>query len=162
MSGSGQEVPGSWALVNGFLCTRRHSNGKCSLGCARKTSSGVWAYEVPKAKQREKEPKANLDSGPASGHAFSEGKGIMSAPARQTRNVDSMRDDPERLLDVSEAAALLHVKRKTLYAWVSRNKIPYRKICSLVRFHRGELIEWAKGQQQNTSKATSNALTVVK
>lgn len=43
-------------------------------------------------------------------------------------------DDPERLLDVSEAAALLHVKGKTLYAWVSRNKIPYRKICSLVRF----------------------------
>ena len=47
----------------------------------------------------------------------------MSVPARQTTNVDLMRDDPERLLDVSEAAALLHVKNKTLYAWVSRNKI---------------------------------------
>lgn len=86
----------------------------------------------------------------------------MSAPARQARNVDSMRDDPDRLLDVSEAAALLHVKTKTLYAWVSRNKIPYRKICSLVRFHRGELIQWAKGQKQNTSTATPNSLTVVK
>jgi len=71
-----------------------------------------------------------------------------------------MRDDPERLLDVSGAAALLHVKPKTLYAWVSRNKIPHRKICSLVRFHRGELIEWAKGQQ-STSKATPKRLTVV-
>ena len=39
----------------------------------------------------------------------------MSVPARQTKNVD-LRDDPERLLDVSEAAALLHVKTKTLYA----------------------------------------------
>jgi len=86
----------------------------------------------------------------------------MSAPARQTRTVDLMRDDPERLLDVSEAAVLLHVKTKTLYAWVSRNKIPYRKINSLVRFHRGELIEWAKGQQQNASKATPNSLSVVK
>ena len=85
----------------------------------------------------------------------------MSTPVTQTRNVDLMRDDPERLLDVNEAAALLHVKTKTLYAWVSRNKIPYRKICSLVRFHRGELIEWAKGQQQTTSKATSKRLTVV-
>jgi excisionase family DNA binding protein len=84
----------------------------------------------------------------------------MSAPIRQTRNVD-MCDDPERLLDVSEAAALLHVKSKTLYAWVSRNKIPYRKICSLVRFHRGELIEWAKGQQQSASKTTPKPLTVV-
>ena len=85
----------------------------------------------------------------------------MSAPARQTRNVEAMRDDPERLLDVSEAAALLHVKSKTLYAWVSRNKIPYRKICSLVRFHRGELIEWAKGQHQSASKTTPKRLTVV-
>jgi excisionase family DNA binding protein len=85
----------------------------------------------------------------------------MSAPAKQTRNVDSMRDDPERLLDVSEAAALLHVKTKTLYAWVSRNKIPHRKLCSLVRFHRGELIEWAKGNNQTDSKATPKRLTVV-
>jgi excisionase family DNA binding protein len=86
----------------------------------------------------------------------------MSAPVRQPRNIDLVRDDPERLLDVNEAAALLHVKTKTLYAWVSRNKIPYRKICSLVRFHRGELIEWAKGQQQNSSKAPPNSLTMVK
>jgi excisionase family DNA binding protein len=86
----------------------------------------------------------------------------MSVPAKQTRDVNLMRDDPERLLDVREAAALLHVKTKTLYAWVSRNKIPYRKICSLVRFHRGDLIEWAKGQQQNASKATPNSLSVVK
>ena len=85
----------------------------------------------------------------------------MAIPAKQTSNVDLGRDDPERLLDVSEAAALLHVKSKTLYAWVSRNKIPYRKICSLVRFHRGELIDWAKGQQQNSSKAIPRSLTVV-
>ena len=40
----------------------------------------------------------------------------MSVPARQTKNVDLMLDDPERLLDVSEAAALLKLadeKRKT-------------------------------------------------
>lgn len=84
----------------------------------------------------------------------------MSAPV-ETRTVDFVRDDPERLLDVSEAAALLHVKSKTLYAWVSRNKIPYRKLCSLVRFHRGELIEWARGQQQSASNATPKRLTVV-
>ena len=72
-----------------------------------------------------------------------------------------MRDDPERLLDIKEAAVLLHVKTKTLYAWVSRNKIPYRKLGSLVRFHRGELIEWAKGQQQSASKTTPKRLTVI-
>ena len=71
-------------------------------------------------------------------------------------------DDPERLLDVSEAAALLHVKGKTLYAWVSRNQIPYRKIRSLVRFHRGELIDWAKGQQSTQSTSRRKELSVVK
>ena len=86
----------------------------------------------------------------------------MSLPAEQTKDVNIIVDDPERLLDVREAAALLHVKSKTLYAWVSRNKIPYRKICSLVRFHRGELIEWARGQQRNASTVTPNSLSVVK
>ena len=85
----------------------------------------------------------------------------MSILAKQTRDVNLIVDDPEQLLDVREASVLLCVKKKTLYAWVSRNKIPYRKICSLVRFHRGDLIEWAKGQQQNNSKPTPKALTVV-
>ena len=38
----------------------------------------------------------------------------MSVPARQTKNVDLTRDDPERLLDVSEAAALLHEEQDTV------------------------------------------------
>ena len=86
----------------------------------------------------------------------------MSIPAKQRSYADLMRDDPEQLLDINEAATLLRVKTKTLYAWVSRNKIPHRKLGSLVRFHRGELIEWAKGAQQNASTATPNSLSVVK
>jgi len=86
----------------------------------------------------------------------------MSTTIRQHRNTDLQQEDPEQLLDVNEAAALLHVKSKTLYAWVSRNRIPYRKICSLLRFHRGELVEWAKGQQNTRSTKTPNGITVVK
>jgi excisionase family DNA binding protein len=52
--------------------------------------------------------------------------------------------DLEQLLDVPQAAVLLCVKPKTLYAWVSRKQIPHCKLNSLVRFHRGELIEWTK------------------
>ena len=61
----------------------------------------------------------------------------MKEPVTQARNVDLMGDDPERLLDVSEAAVLLHVKTKTLYAWVSRNKIPYRNAASFGRLLKG-------------------------
>jgi excisionase family DNA binding protein len=108
-------------------------------------------------------PKLHVDRiyGKRASTDFSSKEEFMSVPAKQTRDVNFMCDDPERLLDVNEAAALLHVKTKTLYAWVSRNKIPYRKVCSLVRFHRGELIEWAKGQQQSASKTTPTRLAVV-
>lgn len=52
--------------------------------------------------------------------------------------------DPDQLLNVRETAELLCVKPKTIYAWVTRKQIPHRKLNSLVRFHRGELIEWTK------------------
>ena len=84
----------------------------------------------------------------------------MSALAKPT-GLDLMRDDPKRLLDVSEAAALLHVKAKRFTPGFLGIKFP---IARSVRScdHRGELIAWAKGQQQNTSKATPNGLPVVK
>jgi excisionase family DNA binding protein len=54
---------------------------------------------------------------------------------------EKTNNDPDRLLDVNEAAELLQVKPGTLYSWASRGKVPYRKVGALVRFHRGEL--WA-------------------
>ena len=86
----------------------------------------------------------------------------MFIPSEQGRAIVSMSNDPERLLDVTEAAVLLHIKVKTLYAWVSRDQIPYRKIRSLVRFHRGELIDWAKGQDHQQSTLRRKELSVVK
>ena len=52
--------------------------------------------------------------------------------------------DSDQLLTVEEAAALLQVKTGTLYAWASRGKVPYRKVGVLLRFHRGELLEWTR------------------
>ena len=59
-----------------------------------------------------------------------------------------MEYDPDQLLEIHEAAALLQVKPGTLYSWVSKGKVPHRKVGSLVRFHRGDLMEWTKGQTQ--------------
>lgn len=59
-----------------------------------------------------------------------------------------MEYDPDQLLEIHEVAALLQVKPGTLYSWVSKGKVPYRKVGSLVRFHRGELMKWTKGQSQ--------------
>ncbi len=72
--------------------------------------------------------------------------------------------DPDRLLDVDEAAELLQVKPGTLYSWVSKNKVPYRKVGVLVRFHRAELLTWTLEQarggeqyQQRTRKKLQNS-----
>jgi excisionase family DNA binding protein len=60
--------------------------------------------------------------------------------------------DPDRLLDVPEAAALLQVKPKTLYAWAAGGKVPHRRVGSLVRFHRAELLEWTAEQAQGAAE----------
>ncbi len=60
--------------------------------------------------------------------------------------------DPDRLLDVHEAAALLIVKPGTLYSWITRGKVPYRKVGALVRFHRGELMAWTVEQTQGSEQ----------
>jgi excisionase family DNA binding protein len=73
--------------------------------------------------------------------------------------------DPDRLLDVNEAAALLQVKPGTLYAWASRGKVPFRKVGALVRFHRGELLDWtieqAGGSKQTEKKGQRAKLRVI-
>jgi excisionase family DNA binding protein len=49
----------------------------------------------------------------------------------------------EFLIDVDEAAALLKLKRSTLYAHTSRRVIPHYKRGGKLYFLRSELIEWA-------------------
>jgi excisionase family DNA binding protein len=65
-----------------------------------------------------------------------------------------MTTDPDRLLEIEEAADLLQVKKGTLYSWVSKGTIPFRKVGSLVRFHRGELLEWTKRERQEKQRRT--------
>jgi excisionase family DNA binding protein len=78
-------------------------------------------------------------------------------------NSEELQVDPDRLLDVDEAAALLQVKPGTLYSWVSKGKISCRKVGSLVRFHRKELMEWTQGTAQTAqAKPRRTKLSVVK
>jgi excisionase family DNA binding protein len=50
---------------------------------------------------------------------------------------------PDNLLTVREAASLLAVKPRTIYAWVAARRIPFRKVGRLLRFERAELLTWA-------------------
>jgi len=70
---------------------------------------------------------------------------------------ESLSYDPDQLLDVVEAAALLKVKVGTLYSWVSKGNVPHRKVGSLVRFHRGELMAWTVEQTRGGAAQAGRA-----
>ena len=70
----------------------------------------------------------------------------------------------ETLLTVEEAAAILRIKRGTLYSWASSGKVPYRKVGSLLRFDREELMQWTveKARGAQPRKERRPRLSVVK
>jgi excisionase family DNA binding protein len=46
------------------------------------------------------------------------------------------------MLTVKELSAWLNIKESTLYLWVSKNKIPCRRIHGLVRFEPEDIRKW--------------------
>ncbi|CBK40073.1 putative DNA-binding domain protein, Excisionase family (modular protein) [Nitrospira defluvii] len=55
------------------------------------------------------------------------------------------------MLTVKELSAWLNIKQSTLYLWVSKNKIPCRRIHGLVRFEPEAIQVWL-----NSFSSTSN------
>lgn len=57
-------------------------------------------------------------------------------------------------LTVDEAALFLKVKRSTIYAWIHKRRIPYRKHGSRVVFLQYDLIKWSESNSSVRSDAT--------
>ena len=49
-----------------------------------------------------------------------------------------------QLMNIKQVSQMLAVKESTLYDWVEKNKIPYRKMGRLVRFNHDEIVKWLK------------------
>jgi excisionase family DNA binding protein len=56
------------------------------------------------------------------------------------------------LLNVKEAAALLGVAPRTIYAWVAERRIPFRKAGRLLRFERAALLAWSEEEARDKGK----------
>jgi excisionase family DNA binding protein len=50
--------------------------------------------------------------------------------------------EPPIYLTLKEVAELLKVKPRTVYAWVSDNRIPYERKGSLLRFRLDAVVAW--------------------
>jgi len=60
-----------------------------------------------------------------------------------------------KLLDVSQLSAMLNVKKKTIYDWVHKGKIPYLKLGGLLRFDPTDIDQWLK-KKKHKKKSWKN------
>ena len=63
-------------------------------------------------------------------------------------------DSPNKLLDADEAAALLKVKRGTVYDWAKKNVLPHIRILAgekrpVIRFRRSDIEQFLKDRTQS-------------
>ncbi len=57
-------------------------------------------------------------------------------------------DTASPYMTVSDVAAYLRVKAKTVYGWAGKGKIPAVKLNGLLRFRRDEIDSWAKSCEE--------------
>jgi excisionase family DNA binding protein len=58
---------------------------------------------------------------------------------------DDETSDDDEVLDVIEAAELLHVGRNQLYEAIGRGEVPHRRIGKTIRLSRSVLLRWLEG-----------------
>ena len=63
------------------------------------------------------------------------------------------------ILDVEEAAALLKVSKKTVYARVKENAIPYAKLGRKLLFHKPSLVQWIADGGDRAKRVSGEQLT---
>jgi len=69
------------------------------------------------------------------------------------------QQEAEAILNIKEAAALLHLSVATLYTKVSCRELPFSKRGKRLYFHRSELEEWVRqGRKKTVSEIREEAL----
>ena len=66
-----------------------------------------------------------------------------------------MDPNVEQFLTVEECAQLLKMSVKTIYAMVSEERIPYRKVGRRVRFVYSEIMDWTRPKDKGEGSADS-------
>jgi len=61
---------------------------------------------------------------------------------RKTPTNSTQVNEPPIYLTLKEVAELLKVKPRTIYAWVSDNRIPFERKGSLLRFRLDAVLAW--------------------
>jgi excisionase family DNA binding protein len=79
-------------------------------------------------------------------NVFNEGRPSMS------RASNANVEEKPRFLTVEELAEMLRVEVRTVYSWVSQEKVPFRKAGRRTIFLIDEILEWTAQQSFSNSK----------
>lgn len=66
------------------------------------------------------------------------------AALRASSSTPSMPDGGPRFLTVDELAVMLRVEVRTVYSWVSKGSVPFRKAGRRTVFLLDEILEWTE------------------
>lgn len=65
---------------------------------------------------------------------------------------------PQRLMTVKEAAELLQVSERSIYAWAREGKIPARRVGGKIRFHLDDLLASTEKEKETPRLAARSGM----
>jgi excisionase family DNA binding protein len=73
----------------------------------------------------------------------------------------STNDGADSLLTIEETSEFLHVKKQTLYSYVSKGLIPHHKKAGRNYFFKNELIDWIKSGNKRAFDVEAEAKKII-
>jgi excisionase family DNA binding protein len=73
----------------------------------------------------------------------------------------STKDGADSILTIVETSEFLHVKKQTLYSYVSQGIIPHHKKAGRLYFLKDELINWIKSGNKRAFDVEEEALKII-
>jgi excisionase family DNA binding protein len=70
-------------------------------------------------------------------------------------------DSGDKLMTIQETTEFLHVKKQTLYTYVSKGLIPYSKRAGRLYFSKNDLIQWIKEGNKRSFDVEEEAKKIV-
>jgi excisionase family DNA binding protein len=70
-------------------------------------------------------------------------------------------DTGDRLMTIQETAEFLHIKKQTLYSYVSKGIIPNHKRAGRLYFSKNDLIEWIKSGNKRSFNVEEEAKKII-
>jgi excisionase family DNA binding protein len=90
--------------------------------------------------------------------------GLLFEEVKQIKSLileSAATDTGDRLMTIQETAEFLHVKKQTLYTYVSKGVIPFNKKAGRLYFSKNDLIQWIKEGNKRSFDVEEEAKNII-